>query len=230
MNATRVSLGNRHRLLLGTSLILLGATIGLLIGLLIEYVLSFTSFEGVLGVAAYTGEPIGLAVTVALGIILGLVGTGAIIGESLHAEISDADIHLTWKGASVRVRKDLVSSIHLGTDLVLYCKTGTELARAHTVNPQGLRAALIHHGYPTPSAQQIGDGEFTADLAGLNENQKRIALARSNALRAGNMDIAEILRRQLAAKGIMVRDRKAGRLKTTTEFRRLDPFRPSVLT
>lgn len=230
MNATRISLDKRQRLVLATGLLLLGALLGALTGLLFEYIMSLFSFEGFFGVASHVGEPIGIIVLASVGLLLGLVGAGAIIAESLHADISDRDIQLTWKGASVRVRKDLISAIHLGTDLVLYSKNGVELARARAVNHSGLRCALIHHGYPTPSTEQVGEADFTTDLTALDEQEQRIAVARTRALKAGNMDIAEILRRQLAAKGVMSRDLKSGRMGTRTEFRRLDPFRPAVLT
>lgn len=230
MKSTRISVGKRQRLSLTLALMVVGALLGALIGLVAEFLLSLTSFSGVFGIAAHPGEPLGILIMTGLGVLLGIVAAATIIAESLHTEIFDDEIALSWKGASVRVRKDLVSAVHLRDDLVLYCKSGTELARARAVNPQLLRCSLIHHGFPTPSAAEQGDREFTSDYSILDEKQQRIAAARENALRAGNSDTAEILRRQLAGMGVMSRDIRTGRLTVRTEVRRLDPFRPAELS
>lgn len=230
MNATTVSLSTRRRLALGLSLLVIGVLLGALFGLLAEFILSLFDFQGILGVGAHVGEARGLALTAALGTLIAIVGTGTLIAEAMRAEISDDDVLLTWKGASVRVRKELVSSIYLGEDIVLYSKSGTELARARAINPQALRSSLIHHGYPTPSHTEQGEGEFTDDIEILDDDAKRIAAARTKALKTGNTDIAEILRRQLASMGVMSRDLKAGRMGLRTEFRKLEPFRSAAVT
>lgn len=222
-------MSKRLRAGLTAGLMCAGAAMGALVGYIAELLLSMGSFSGVFGVAAHPGEPMGIVIMTGLGMLLGIVAAAAIVAESLHVEVSDKEISLRWKGAGVRVRKDLVSAIHVGTDLVLYSTNGAELARVQAVNPLRLRCALIHHGYPTPTNTQQGEDEFTSDYSILGENERRIAEARTRALRAGNSDIAEILRRQLAGMGVMSRDLRTGWTSVRTEFRRLDPFRAASL-
>ena len=230
MDSTRISVSTRQRLCLTVGLMAVGTAVGALVGLLTEFILSLTHFSGFFGIAAHTGEPIGIVIVAFIGMVLGIVGAATIIAESLHVDIADDEMTMSWKGATVRVRKDLVSAIHLGEDLVLYCRNGIELARARAVDPQRLRCSLIHHGFPTPSVDQQGEDEFTCDYSILDENEQRIVAARQNALRAGNCDIAEIFRRQLAGMGIMTRDVRTGRMSVRMEVRRLDPFRDVRLT
>lgn len=221
MDATVVSEGRTRRLSLTVGLMGVGALLGALVGFGVEFLLSLGDFSGIFGIASRPGEPIGILIMTGIGLLLGIVAAATIIAESPHIEVSDRDIHLRWKGAHVRVRKDLITAIHLGEDLVLYCRDGTELARVGAVNPQVLRCTLIHHGYPTPSPVQLGEEDFTSDLTLLDDTAQRIIRARMKALRAGNSDIAEILRRQLVGMGVMTRDLRVSRISIRTEFRRL---------
>lgn len=203
------------------ALTILGTLIGLGLGLLIELVADLTSFPGIFGRGSYLGEPVLLLVFGGIGLLFGIGAGAAVIGETLRIHVSAKEIILKWGDARVRVRADIITDIALGANFVIYAAGGVELARVNPsgIDPDKLTDALLSHGYPKPSHREIG--LFTPDLETVPQSARRVIIRREEALRAGNVEIAELLRRQLVGMGIMVRDIGSGR-RTRTEVRTIE--------
>ncbi|GEM_PF-5049771 len=216
-----VSAGRRHRFLLGGASLLVGAIAGLILGLGIEAVTAQTSFSGIFGYGSYIGEPILLAATAALGLLFGLVGAIGILHEGLKATITPEHLTFTWSNARVRVRRGLIRCVDIDEDVVVYGDADVELARVpNTFSERELRSALTDLNYPTDADEQCRGLAWTAWTPGsMTEDWDRLLQARSRALTQGSDDVAEILRRQLAGMGVMVRDSRKGRRGRHQEFR-----------
>ena len=203
------SLPVRLRMRLG--LPVLGALVGTALALLTEWFAQVTPlYDGVLGRGGYAGEPTGLLVGAGLGLLLGLVAAITLLGECLRATVGPRAITLTWADARVSVPRRLITGIVADGDLVLLGPGGVELARVRCrLDRDRLRAALAQHGYPAPLAADPHATSFSAWVSTdpvLDSPVHRLLWARSRALGAGSLGDAELLRRQLAARGVMVRD------------------------
>ncbi|MDO5723911.1 MAG: hypothetical protein Q4P33_05880 [Flaviflexus sp.] len=221
----RISSTWPRRIIVMVTMTLGGILACLALGLLIELLAQRTSFPGIFGRGDRLGEPVLLWVCAALGALFGLGAGAAVLGESLRIDVSTPALTLAWGDARVRVRREIITDIALGGDLIIYGTGGIELARvslAH-VDTDRLSKALQRYGYPEPSFTEIGI--FSPDLSTLPAPARRIIARRQEALAAGNDEIAELLRRQLVAMGIMVRDVGRGR-RSSPEVRTVDLTRP----
>lgn len=204
-----------------------GAFLGLLVALVLETIAHLTSFGGVLGHADRLGEPVALMVGAGLGLGLGAIVAGGALREAMRAEVSGRALTVTWDDARVCVPRALVGQIVLGPDLVILGRGGVELARIpQRLGRAALLAALAEHGYPDPGTADPHEADFATwtpddDLDGATV---RLLTARAAALQDGQHGDAEMLRRQLARRGVMVRDR--GGRSAQQQWRRVAPRPP----
>jgi hypothetical protein len=199
----------RARLLLGIPLV--GALAGAVVALGIELIAELTGFDGIVGRADHLGEPVGLLVGAVVGLALGAIVAGGALREAMRAEVSNRAIGIHWDDAHVTVPRALVSRIVLADDLVVHGRGGVELARVpNRLNTPVLLGALAEFDYPEPVSVDPHADDFrpwTAD-DDLEDGNRRLLLARAAAVRNGQHGDAELLRRQLARRGVMVRDRQ----------------------
>ncbi|MGO1509545.1 MAG: YqeB family protein [Actinomycetaceae bacterium] len=209
-SVTRVGVRVRRRLFLLLGIPAIGLVFGLLVVLVIEVVAQVTAFGGVLGHADRLGEPVGLLVGAGVGLGVGAIVAAGALRESMSAEISERAISVMWDDARVCVRRGIVGQIVVGEDLVVLGRGGVELARVPQRLSSGpLLRALAEHGYPAPRDDDPHAAAFATWTPGddLDEAAERLLTARAAAVRAGQHGDAELLRRQLARRGVMVRDR-----------------------
>lgn len=204
-----------------------GVLLGLLAGLGLEWLAqSSTGFDGLLGAGTHVGEPVALGVMAGLGALAGVLLAVTIYGESLRARVSSRSLTLEWDDARVSVPRHLVSAVVLAEDLVLIGPGTVELARVRLdVDRAALRRALDAHGYPEPLTEDPHDDAFAPvrPAGGLTTSDLRLLEARSAALTDGAHGDAELLRRQLAARGIMVRDlHRPGRRSAGQQWRAVE--------
>ncbi|WP_425713816.1 YqeB family protein [Georgenia sp. Z1344] len=207
---TRVRARTRHRLALMLGLPGAGVVVGLAVALVVEIVAHLTVFDGVLGYADSLGEPVGLMIGTGLGLVLGAIVAGAALRETMRAEISERSLLVVWDDARVCVPRALVGQIVLADDLVVLGRGGVELARVPMrLAEEPLRAALAEHDYPEPRADDPHEDDFRpwGEDDGLDDATTRLLAARAAAVQDGQPGDAELLRRQLARRGVMVRDR-----------------------
>lgn len=224
---TSVRLPRRVRAALFAGHPVAGALLGLLTGLGLEGLAQVSAgFDGVLGVGGHVGEPVALAVMAGLGLLVGVLLAVTVYGESLRATVSDRALTLEWDDARVSVPRHLVTTVVLAQDLVLVGPGTVELARVRCdLDRAALRAALDRHGFPRPSDSDPHDDAFVpvCPAAGLTTDDLRLLEARSAALADGSHGDAELLRRQLAARGIMVRDlHRPGRRSAGQQWRAVE--------
>ncbi|MHB1290097.1 YqeB family protein [Georgenia sp.] len=186
------------------------------------------AFDGVAGRGGHVGEPVALVVGAVLGIVGGAVWGGSALGESLRAVVGDRALTLTWDDARVSVPRTLVRTVVLDGDLVLIGPGAVELARVRsTLDRRDLKEALRRHGYPPAAKADPFAPAFTRWSAGtpeLDTQEHRLLAARGTALAIDAFGDAELLRRQLAARGVMVREVfRAGRRERAQEWRRAAP-------
>ncbi|WP_448073752.1 YqeB family protein [Georgenia yuyongxinii] len=197
--------------------------------LLLEWAAQATTFDGILGRGGYVGEPVALVVGAVLGLVLGLVWAGSVLGEALRAHVTSRSITLVWDDARVSVPRSLVAAVVLDADLVLVGAGTVELARVRCDLDRGdLLAALAAHGYPEPLPEDPNGARFAPwrrTDATLPRQERRLLAARGAALAEGGHGDAELLRRQLAARGVMVRDvHRPGRRSRVQEWRAVVPL------
>ena len=183
------------------------------------------SFDGVLGRADRVGEPVALVVAGALGLLLGVVWSSSVLAEALRAQVGGRAISLTWDDARVSVPRTLIQEVVVGSDVVLLGAGTVELARVRCdLDRPALLEALAEHGYPAPRAEDPHENVFTPwerSAQDLPRQERRLLAARAEALTDGAHGDAELLRRQLAARGVMVRDvHRPGRRARVQEWRR----------
>lgn len=224
----RQSRGVRVALLLGYPVT--GAVVLTLLVLAVEWFAQVSSsFDGVAGVAGHVGEPVALVLGAVLGAAAGAIWGGSALGESLRAVVGDRALTLTWDDARVSVPRALVRTVVLDGDLVLVGPGGVDLARVRsTLARRDLAAALRRHGYPAPTPTDPFAADFVRWHPGtpeLGTQEHRLLAARAEALTIDAAGDAELLRRQLAARGVMVREvDRAGRDRVQ-EWRRAEPGR-----
>lgn len=182
------------------------------------------SFDGILGRADRVGEPVALVVAGALGLLLGVVWSSSVLAEALRAQVGGRAITLTWDDARVSVPRALVEDVVVGADVVLLGAGTVELARVRCdLDRPALLEALTEHGYPAPRAEDPHEDVFTPwerTAQDLPRQERRLLAARAVALTDGAHGDAELLRRQLAARGVMVRDvHRPGRRARVQEWR-----------
>lgn len=222
-----VRLPRRVRVALFTGHPVAGVLLGLLAGLGLEGLAQVSEgFDGVLGVGGHVGEPVALAVMAGFGLLAGVLLASTVYGESLRARVSSRALTLEWDDARVSVPRHLVSTVVLAEDVVLIGPGTVELARVRCdLDRAALRDALETHGYPEPVDADPHDAAFVpvCPVGGLTTSDLRLLEARSAALADGAHGDAELLRRQLAARGIMVRDlHRPGRRSTRQQWRAVD--------
>ncbi|MPV38298.1 YqeB family protein [Georgenia subflava] len=226
-SSTTIRLPLRVRIALCTGHPLAGAVLGVGVALLVEWLAETSvTFDGVMGAGDRVGEPVALTVLGGLGLLVGLVLAVSVLGESLRAQVSDRAITLEWDDARVSVPRPLIRSVVLDGDLVLLGPGGVELARVRCDVDRGeLRRALAAHGYPEPVSTDPHADAFVpvCPAGGLTEQDLRLLSARARAVAAGEHGDAELLRRQLAARGIMVRDvHRPGRRSAGQQWRAVE--------
>lgn len=204
-----------------------GALLGLLIGLALEWLAQVSAgFDGLLGAGGHVGEPVALGVASGLGVLVGVLLAVTVYGESLRARVGDRALTLEWDDARVSVPRHLVSAVVLAEDLVLIGPGTVELARVRCdLDRAALRRALDAHGYPEPLTEDPHEDAFApvCPAGGLATADLRLLEARSAALTDGAHGDAELLRRQLAARGIMVRDlHRPGRRSAGQQWRAVE--------
>ncbi|WP_043500435.1 hypothetical protein [Georgenia sp. SUBG003] len=207
---TSVRLPRRVRAALFVGHPVAGGLLGLLTALGLEGLAQVSgTFDGILGVGGHVGEPVALAVTAGLGVLVGVLLAVTVYGEALRATVSHRALTLEWDDARVSVPRHLVTTVVLAEDLVLIGPGTVELARVRCdLDRTALREALERHGFPEPADADPHDDAFVpvCPAGGLTTDDLRLVEARSAALTNGAHGDAELLRRQLAARGIMVRD------------------------
>ncbi|KAE8762275.1 YqeB family protein, partial [Georgenia thermotolerans] len=191
------------------------------------------SFDGILGRADHVGEPVALVVAGALGTLLGVVWSSSVLAEALRAQVGVRAITLTWDDARVSVPRTLVEDVVVGADVVLLGAGTVELARVRCdLDRPTLLTALTDHGYPTPRAEDPHEEVFTPwerTAQDLPRQERRLLGARAEALTDGAHGDAELLRRQLAARGVMVRDvHRPGRRARVQEWRVIPEAVPAL--
>jgi hypothetical protein len=204
-----------------------GVLLGLLIGLGLEGLAQVsTGFDGILGAGGHVGEPVALGVMSGLGLLVGVLLAVTVYGESLRARVSNRSLTLEWDDARVSVPRHLISAVVLAKDLVLIGPGTVELARVRSdLDDAALRQALEAHGYPEPLTEDPHEAAFVpvCPAGGLTTSDLRLLEARSAALTDGAHGDAELLRRQLAARGIMVRDlHRPGRRSAGQQWRAVE--------
>lgn len=224
---TSVRLPRRIRAALFAGHPVAGALLGLLTGLGLEGLAQVSAgFDGFLGVGGHVGEPVALAVMAGLGLLVGVLLAATVYGESLRASVSDRALTLEWDDARVSVPRHLVTTVVLAEDLVLVGPGTVELARVRCdLDRDALREALARHGFPRPTDSDPHGDAFlpVCPAAGLTTDDLRLLEARAAAVADGSHGDAELLRRQLAARGIMVRDlHRPGRRSAGQQWRAVE--------
>ncbi|GAA1624217.1 YqeB family protein [Georgenia ruanii] len=191
------------------------------------------SFDGFLGRADRVGEPVALVVAGALGLLLGVVWSSSVLAEALRAQVGGRAITLSWDDARVSVPRALVEDVVVGTDVVLLGAGTVELARVRCdLDRPALLVALVEHGYPAPRTEDPHEEVFTPwarTAQDLPRQERRLLAARGEALTDGAHGDAELLRRQLAARGVMVRDvHRPGRRARVQEWRVIPGALPAM--
>lgn len=227
VGTTSVRLPRRVRAALFAGHPTAGALLGLLAGLALEGLAQISAgFDGLLGVGGHLGEPVALGVMTGLGMLVGVLLAATVYGESLRAEISSRSLTLEWDDARVSVPRHLVSAVVVAKDLVLIGPGTVELARVRfDLDAVAFRRALEAHGYPEPLDEDPHEDAFlpVCPAGGLTASDLRLLEARSAALTDGAHGDAELLRRQLAARGIMVRDlHRPGRRSAGQQWRAVE--------
>ncbi|UNX54687.1 hypothetical protein MF406_17720 [Georgenia sp. TF02-10] len=218
----------RHTLVaIGAGLPAIGIVAGLALALALEWLSQASpTIDGVLGRGDHLGEPVALIIGAALGAVVGAAGAAAALAERLRATVSPRTLTLSWDDARVSVPRDVITSVILDGDLVLHGPRSVELARVRCdVDRPALRAALAAHGYPEPAPEDPHRGCFRSWRAGqdLDRDADRLLAARARAVAARAHGDAELLRRRLAARGIMVRDVTApGRHEVQQQWRTVE--------
>ena len=188
----------------------IGALLGLVTGLLFELAVStpWLSFNGLFGFGEYVGEPIMLAIATLAGALGGTVFSITMLSEALRMTISPKEIEIAWDDARVQVPAELVRSIVVDRDIVILGDHDIELARVRNdVDSAHLVDALLDCGYTSIINGDPFDYEFRSEEdCTLCNDVKKLLSARAHAIRAGAHGDAELLRRRLASRGVMVRD------------------------
>lgn len=207
---------------------LAGAVLVTLAVLLLEWFAQTSSgFDGVAGRGGHVGEPVALVVGAVLGAVGGAVWAASALGEAMRAVVGDRALTLTWDDARVSVPRALVRTVVLDGDLVLVGPGAVELARVRSMlDHRELASALRRHGYPAVvSADPFAPAFVRWDSGApeLDTQEHRLLAARAEALAIDAAGDAELLRRQLAARGVMVREVMRGRGGRAQEWRRAAP-------
>lgn len=214
-----------HRTLICVAAPLVGALLALALARIIAYAveLNIVDANALFGIDLH--HHLTLLIAGAIGGLGGVVFAAAMLAEALRAHIGPVDITLAWDDARLCVPKRLIRHITIGADLVIFGERGIELARVRNdLDTPALRRALAQAGYLQVSDVDPYAAAFSAATSApvLTAPIRRLLQARAHALHNRAHGDAELLRRRLAAMGVVVRDvHRRGRHASRQEWRLL---------
>ncbi|MER5969192.1 hypothetical protein ABT112_05500 [Streptomyces sp. NPDC002055] len=198
--------------LLCAGLVLAGAGVGWLVGLLADWVLTlpWVPMQGPVRLVGSVPVAVLSAVGAVAGLALGLV----VQHEQLVIRLSDECVELTRKGREQTFPRDAVAAVFRdGKQLVLLGHAGGELTRQECDLDAGrVAAAFTGHGYGWVDADphRAEFRRWVPDTPGLPEGANALLTARQKTLEkngSSDDDVRE-LREELARLGVVVRDEK----------------------
>ncbi|PZF79386.1 YqeB family protein [Jiangella anatolica] len=191
----------------------LGALLGLGVGPLADWAIdsSWVPEVGPIRFISELPQPQGTFVTVAAGVVLGVLVALTAEGEVLRVAVGPSGVTLTRDGKTRSIARGDVTTVFAdGKELVLIGRTGVELAREKSdlATPR-LAAAFTGQGYPWRDGGDPHRDEYrrwVPDEPELPAGANAVLKARSVALEKGDQrDLAE-LRDELSKLGVVVRD------------------------
>ncbi len=219
-----------HRALIAT----LGPTVGALLGFLAGTLIAVADGWGwldagiLLGFHADSGPTWGVLITTAAGGIGGALFAATMIAEALRMKVCPDELELWWDDANVRVKAHAIRHISVARDIVIYGDDDVELARVRNDLDRGaLLAALRRAGYGSIHRHDLHEHDFTtvSENSLITEDVRKLLEARAHAVKNGSQGDAELLRRRLVSKGVMVRDmHRPGLRPLHQQFRQLTPL------
>ncbi|WP_144022769.1 YqeB family protein [Asanoa hainanensis] len=178
--------------------------------------LPFAPFRGVFRWIDEAPDPQATLAAVGVGAAVGLVVTFLAIADMLVVRVGLGEVTLTRGGNQAKARRAARSEVTAAffdrDELVLLGRDARELAREKTdLSKKDVAAAFTGQGYPWLAAGDPHRAEFRIytrlddDLPGVAHG---LLMDRATALEKGKTEEAAMLREQLLALGIVVRDEK----------------------
>lgn len=230
LSPVTVRASRTHRLLIAT----LGPTVGVLLGFLAGLLIALADGWGwldadtLLGFHADSGPTWGVLITTAAGGVGGALFAATMLAEALRMKVSPEELQLWWDDANVRVKGHAIRHISVTRDIVIYGDDGVELARVRNDLDRGaLLTALRRAGYGSIHQHDLHEHDFitVTETSLLTEDVRKLLEARAYAVKNGAQGDAELLRRRLVTKGVMVRDQhRPGLRPLHQQFRQLTPL------
>lgn len=214
-----------HRMLIAVLAPLVGAVLAIAVARILGYAIDLEIIDASALFGIDLHHRLSILIAAIIGAIGGVIFAAAMLAEALRAHINDAEIILAWDDARLCVPKRLIRHITIGTDFVIFGERGIELARVRNdLDCACLRRELAAGGYQNVSDRDPYAADFSAATSApaLTAPIRRLLQARSHALTNRAHGDAELLRRRLAAMGVIVRDvHRPGRRAERQEWRLL---------
>ncbi|KKI86199.1 YqeB family protein [Shouchella clausii] len=192
---------------------LVGGAIGWFLPAIIDFLLSipFLSSQGVLLlIDSFSALFVSIA-GVVVGVLLGLILSGAAFHESLVVDVSDSNVTVMKKNKQKQFLKTDISAVFVEhKSLVILGANGKELYRETIdVKQDKVEQAFWHHRYPWVKSDPFANAYrlWTLSDEACGEAANKVLYSRRMALREGESEQAERLREDLRELGIAVKDK-----------------------
>jgi hypothetical protein len=202
-----------HRWLLGVGAPLVGAAVGYALPLVARWLLDLSvplPMRGLLRLVARADLWWEIAISVAGGLVIGVVAALAAIGESAAVIVGDRELRLRTDKRSTTLARAEVSAVFLERGRLVVLDGGSREVARESVDIAGddLIAALRRHGYPWRDGDPHA-GTFqrwARTTSGLPPAVHALLSARERALKRDDAVEAAELRRAVEELGFTVRD------------------------
>ncbi|SER68246.1 hypothetical protein SAMN04487944_10842 [Gracilibacillus ureilyticus] len=191
----------------------LGGLLGWFVPSVAEWVITlpFIPFQGVLEwIASVESEWVSV-LPVMIGVIVGIIFTYYVFTESLKITIRDEEVNLSVKNNRQNIKKRELSSVYMdGKYLVFLNKHGEELYRGRPESKKELVIeAFSQYEYPWEDRDPYEDHyqRWVRDHPDYSRHVNALLAAREKALKDLETKEAEVLRKDLADLGIVIRDK-----------------------
>lgn len=211
-NETVLGLSNGEKAILIIISPIVGALLGWFIPVIAEWVIKipFMPFARLLEwIASLESQWVSIIAAI-LGVLAGVFFIFYVFSESLKITITDEEVKLDFKDKASHIQRKELSAIYMeGKELVFLGSGGNELFRGQPESkPAALAEAFGRHLYPWQDKDPFGDQyqRWVPDHPDFPPHVNALLSAREQALKDEESEEAAVLRKDLAAQSVVIRD------------------------